>query len=221
MWVLSMNIKFKKVFGIALLICVLIPIIIHFCFKIECNNTIFVSTWKSGDMLQYCGTVLAALIAIIGVYLTLDDNRNKNEQNMILNVRPYLNTKIKGYECIDFALTDMYSSSDVACWFDCGASICFSLDPESINSELEEKVYCDCESNRQISNCFIFSYKITNIGLGPAMQLHLKINNQGVYLPLDLQEKDCLSLYIMISKQLFLEDKYKATLELLYNDILS
>lgn len=217
MWVLSMNIKFKKVFGIALLICVLIPIIIHFCFKVECNNTLFVSTWKSGDMLQYCGTVLAALIAIIGVYLTLDDNRNKNEQNMILNVRPYLNSFMSGYQEVGEIMEDLTESQATACIYTDGVRYSFKLSTFKGQKELHRMF----QNNKIDSEYFIFYYEIQNIGLGPAMRLQFKINENDLMAPVNLPEKENRGIYVFVEKELIVSQKrLSIDINLIYSDIL-
>lgn len=64
------------------------PLLIHVLFKVDASSWLG-AEWTAGDMLQYYGTIVAASIAIYGVYLTFQDNRRAIGEQGRLNKLPY------------------------------------------------------------------------------------------------------------------------------------
>ena len=80
----------KKYWLLLLLLIVGIPVLINCLFKIHPTISFFSAEWNAGDALGFYGTLLASLIAIAGVYLSINyaqENYRKDERNRQL---PYL-----------------------------------------------------------------------------------------------------------------------------------
>ena len=70
----------------------IIPAIIHILYKLDFEIDFLYSTWSSGEILQYCGAVMTAILAIIGIYYTLKENRKNNLEQTIIETKPYMRT---------------------------------------------------------------------------------------------------------------------------------
>lgn len=68
-----------------LLIIIMIPIIVHILYSLYSYDEL-VSKWTAGEMLMYFGTVFTAIIALNGIFNSL----NINFKNNINSVRPYI-----------------------------------------------------------------------------------------------------------------------------------
>lgn len=76
---------------LAILLVVGVPIIINECYRV---NTGYITVWNAADVLSYYGTIVAAGIGIVGVYLTVyianknyrDDARNRILPYIAINV---------------------------------------------------------------------------------------------------------------------------------------
>jgi len=210
-----MNVNFFM--GVILALAIGLPVIIHILFKIDCNCNMLVSTWSSGEILQYCGTILAAILAILGVYKTLQENRKKNERTEILQVRPYLTSSLKGYASCKEIADELRDSDALMCTYECEGTGGFWLSDISGQRLLFEK-FGKCDS---VSDYFIFSYKIRNIGLGPAMRMKYRINGKSFVPDCSLPEKEELYLYTMIDKEIITSDSgLIVNVELEYSNIL-
>lgn len=74
----------------ALLSCavvVFIPLVIHLLYALGDSCPLIISHWSAGDLLTYCGTLLAAAIAILGVYWSLRNNRREQEKQRLASKR--------------------------------------------------------------------------------------------------------------------------------------
>lgn len=77
--------KFKFWIFIACLLVILIPVIIHFLYKIPAVNDIFVAIIPPQDLLAYEGTIIGSLFLFLTVYITIKNTKKDNELSSLKN----------------------------------------------------------------------------------------------------------------------------------------
>ena len=77
-------------YAINLIFWVLIPLIINLAFKINAVTSIFAAEWSAGDVLSFYGSIIAAVVTIIGVYITIDYSRKNFDEDEMNRIRPYM-----------------------------------------------------------------------------------------------------------------------------------
>lgn len=104
--------KRKTELIIAIALAIIGPAAIHFLFKIH-SSPLFSAEWSAGDILSYYGTIIAALIAVYGVYISLADNRAAIKEQSRIDKLPYLSVNIlsKRYRMPWF--TDLRVQTDI------------------------------------------------------------------------------------------------------------
>jgi len=193
-------IKWQKkeiiIFIVLAALIVIIPIIIHILFKFDIGIEFLASTWESGDILQYAGTILASLLAIAGVYFTIKESRINNLENKVIENKPYLKTKIT--QLISFTETEtLKDNKNIVCILDSNGVCSFSL--SNMQGKKELIAY---NEKHNIRNNFLFKYEIKNIGLGNAMSLDLKMCNSNLFPKTIICKGDVLELYTFEDKNL-------------------
>ena len=90
------NIKktLKIISGIVLAAVFLIPFVIHLCFSINAPNEFFEAKWDAGDMLQYVGFIISAVIAIIGIGITIWHTQKQYHVDVVNGVLPYFSIEV-------------------------------------------------------------------------------------------------------------------------------
>lgn len=78
----------KRIVGIIISAIIIGPIVIHIFYKLHGPEWI-VAEWSAGDILQYYGMILTTVIAIGGLFLTFQDNRNGIREQSRLDQLPY------------------------------------------------------------------------------------------------------------------------------------
>lgn len=73
------------------------PLLIHIAYKIT-GPCWLVAEWSAGDMLQYYGMIVTAVIAIGGLYLTFQDNRRGIKEQSRLDKLPYFSLTTLNYK---------------------------------------------------------------------------------------------------------------------------
>lgn len=94
----------KILLFLARLICILLGIVLALCFIVgipiiinelySCDQVHYITQWKAEDVLSYYGTIIAAIMGVLGVYLTVyianknyrDDARNRILPYIAINV---------------------------------------------------------------------------------------------------------------------------------------
>ena len=79
-----------KIIGSIIIFWVLIPLIINLAFKINAVTSIFAAEWSAGDVLSFYGSIIAAVVTIIGVYITIDYSRKNFDEDEMNRIRPYM-----------------------------------------------------------------------------------------------------------------------------------
>lgn len=79
-----------KIIGSIIIFWVLIPLIINLAFKIDAVTSIFAAEWSAGDVLSFYGSIIAAVVTIIGVYITIDYSRKNFNEDEMNRIRPYM-----------------------------------------------------------------------------------------------------------------------------------
>lgn len=88
--------KWGHILFIVIVLSVLGVLATHVLFKMPAVNSWLIPEWSAGDALTYVGTILAALIAAGGIYITLQDNRNENAEQQRKAVLPLVGITILG-----------------------------------------------------------------------------------------------------------------------------
>ena len=73
------------------------PIIIHFLFK-TVGPSWLVAKWSAGEILQYYGTIITAIIAIAGLYMSFQDTRRSIREQSRLDKLPYFSLTTLNYD---------------------------------------------------------------------------------------------------------------------------
>ena len=82
------NWKKMLVFGIVGLI--VIPVLINVVFKMDFGIEILQAEWDAGDALSFYGVLLAAFLAVYGVYLSIDYSNRNYRDDLRNQVLPFL-----------------------------------------------------------------------------------------------------------------------------------
>jgi len=75
--------------AICFLAALIVPVVLDGLFDVGEETPIFVVPWSAGDALGYCGAILAAIIAIVGVFFTLKTGEKERETQIRDSVAPY------------------------------------------------------------------------------------------------------------------------------------
>lgn len=79
--------KWKKILVFGIIGLIVIPVLINVVFKIDFGIEFLRAEWDAGDALSFYGVLLAAFLAVYGVYLSIDySNRNYRDdlRNQVL-----------------------------------------------------------------------------------------------------------------------------------------
>ncbi|MCC8195664.1 MAG: hypothetical protein LIO49_02450 [Ruminococcus sp.] len=82
--------KWLKIVGIIVIAIVLvfgIPILINESYKENCG---YVTMWSAADVLAFYGTILAAVIAGVGVYVSIRASNNNYQEDVRSRVLPFI-----------------------------------------------------------------------------------------------------------------------------------
>ena len=82
----------------ALLVLIIIPLIIHTLFSLPALNDYLEAKWTAGDFLQFYGAIISAVIAIIGIAITIWYTQKNYHDDMLKKVLPYI--------CVEIAKED-------------------------------------------------------------------------------------------------------------------
>lgn len=80
----------KAAICFVLVFVVIIPILINVLFKINSSIEFFRAEWSAGDALVYYGAILASIIAVYGVFLTIQYNQNNYREDVRNRTLPYI-----------------------------------------------------------------------------------------------------------------------------------
>lgn len=205
---------------IILIVCVAIlvftvPTIIHILYSIELKNEFFHSKWECGDILQYSGAIITALVAIEGVYISLKENRKNNLENKILEHRPYLKS----------ALINLYNFTELEKIKDNNNFVWIwsenSTNLYSLSNVYGKQQIIDFNYKTDIQeNFIILVYDLDNIGLGHALNFNITINTTNVLDKEIICKNEKKRLYILVSKKLISKNGMYLDFYLEYKDII-
>lgn len=83
----------KEYFILIIILSILIlgvPVIFNTLYKIHSNINFFVAEWSCGELLTYYGSILGALLAVVGVYFTIKDSKKARDAEFHNNVLPFI-----------------------------------------------------------------------------------------------------------------------------------
>ncbi len=68
---------------------IIVPLLINIMFKYDFGICILQAEWEAGDALAFYGVILAAILAVYGVYMTIGVSNNNYKDNLRNNVLPF------------------------------------------------------------------------------------------------------------------------------------
>lgn len=89
----SMSVNRKTIFQIiiaSISFIIIIPLIINWLFKQSTPFDFFVAEWTAGDALSFYGSLLGAILAVYGVYLTIQYSQHNYREDIHNRVLPFL-----------------------------------------------------------------------------------------------------------------------------------
>lgn len=188
--------KSYKILFVVLGFILIGPVIINSLFKLHISLDFFVAEWDASAMLSYYGTIVAAVIAIYGIFITIqysqksykDDVRNRSMPFIVIdmlktsyyrNLMKPNNTKattalIEGYR--EYKLTDYYCILDKG-KIEYRTSLTDSQQ-ELLNNGGKRWVTCEDGASLQVVNVICIPFEIENVGNGTAIRMRFGINNK-------------------------------------------
>ena len=172
------------------------PVIINYLFKFHASLDFLVAEWDASAMLSYYGTIVAALIALYGIFITIqysqksykDDVRNRSMPFIVIDVLKISNYRnlmkpniteattvpIKGYR--EYKLTDYY------CILDEG-KIEFKTGLTKSQQDLLDSGGMRCKTckngiNMQVVDEICIPLEIENVGNGAAIRMRYGFNRK-------------------------------------------
>lgn len=110
---------------VLVVICIIAPIAINILFKWNSNIFFIEAEWSAGDALNYLGTIIAATIGIIGVFITVKYAQENYKDDILKQVLPF------------FALNILDKKTREFSWFS---------DPEEIMKSIDDNCHDDQEN---------------------------------------------------------------------------
>lgn len=77
-----------------LLLGIVTPIVIHCLYNTEKNSAIWITKWSAGEILQYCGTIIAGILTIVGVFVSIMFAQNNYRDDLQKKVLPYFSPEV-------------------------------------------------------------------------------------------------------------------------------
>ena len=185
-----------KMILVVLAFVIIGPIIINCLFKLHPSREFFVAEWDASAMLSYYGTIIAAVIAIYGIFITIrysqksykDDVRDRTMPFIVIdmlktrsrtNLFKSKDTKIcakqvEGY--YEYKLTDYY------CILENGV-IRYSTGLTKTQQELLDNggmrwVYSENGGSLQVVDDICVPFEFENVGNGAAIRMRYGLNRK-------------------------------------------
>lgn len=197
------------------------PMVIHCLFKLHPSIEFFIAEWDAAAMLSYYGSIVAAVIAIYGIFITIqysqksyrDDVRNRSMPFIVIDIlktKSYKNLlkseneedireKPEGYQ--------EYKSNNYYCILDKG-NIDYKTELTKSMKEVLGNGGISYENDKNVINLLArdvlyIPVEIENIGNGVAIRMQYGVNrketrvsDRSYYLPFSLKLGTPLMLYI-------------------------
>ncbi len=191
-------------------------LVVHVVFLIPAPFKWLQANWTADGILAFLGAIVAAISTIFVFAKTLEYNRKKDNDDKKFQIKPCLFTTVD--------LFDMLSENK-------------EIDENAIVINIDETIYCTKTTlrgyqkkyfsldsrertkiiNRQ-DNYYDIKYCITNVGVGNAVNLTLKIDDRQAANSLALQVGKCNYYIISLNRGLLNKDKDYIKLDLIYYD---
>ena len=69
---------------------IIVPFLIHVCFKINAPITFLEAEWGAGDVLAFYGVLVGAVATVWGVYLSIQYSRSNYQEDVKNRVLPFI-----------------------------------------------------------------------------------------------------------------------------------
>lgn len=195
-------------------LCIIIPIILHILFKLDFGIDFLYATWSCGDILQYSGSILAALLAIFGVYYTLKESRQYELSKKVLENKPYFRTTFVRLTDLQEYETLTENKNRICIW---NKETVASFNLKNIQSKREFISFFEKNNlEKYVSIC----YDIENIGVGNAINFNLKIGDNKFFPKLIICSGESVRVYLLIEKRIFANYGQEFLFTLTYEDII-
>ena len=80
----------KSLLAFSVVTIIIIPFIIHICFKINTPIKFFQAEWSAGDVLAFYGVLVGAVATVWGVYLSIQYSRSNYQEDVKNRVLPFI-----------------------------------------------------------------------------------------------------------------------------------
>ena len=91
---------------IVVVLIVAVPLIIHILFSNKSPNDFWSAKWEAGDMLQYAGFIISAVVAIIGIGFTIMYTQKQYHDDVLNGVLPYFSIEVLKQDVKDIDESD-------------------------------------------------------------------------------------------------------------------
>lgn len=103
----------KYILIILLILIILIPVIINILFKFDLNIWWIESEWTAGDALNFFGTIVGAIIGILGVYVTVEFAQKNYREDLKNQILPFFSINFLTKQCISSNIFEINDSIEV------------------------------------------------------------------------------------------------------------
>ncbi|WP_290850167.1 hypothetical protein [Eubacterium sp. LMAG:50] len=198
------------VFIAMIVVATLIPIFINESYK---RNTGYVTLWGAKEMLQFYGSVLGSIVAVYGVYITLDYNTYQNKQNYIRQINPMLssdrdlvlNPKIFSEIQGKTFFIEINNEFEIKISKSMTNTLIDMIDVYSKasdgNNELLDK------ASEYMEHICMIDYVLENMGQGNAVNIEMKINEKNCMAPFGLASGEKITFKFIIDYRGFGKSK--------------
>lgn len=195
-----------------------IPFLIHLCFSYHAPNEFIEAKWDAGDILQYVGTILSAIIAIIGIGVTIWYTQKQYHDDVINGVLPYLSVEVSredpryinesNQHYINYVFVIIHNNQ---------YKIKTRMDKELEDSIRKAKSYDEFTSIKAPENAALM-FNVVNLGNGPAISFTVSSNveahkeNAEYSLPININQSEKFPVCVLV-------EDYKNTTSIDFNII--
>lgn len=208
--------KKHRIFLSIVILIIFIPIpAIHILFSIHPDNQWWVAKWSAGELLDYFGSLMGAIATIIAVAITIRYTKLSQDEQNILQVKPYLQTKYTSL----FSYQELYDNAN--------NRIIISMSDELIESAYEKTWILNSIEKNEIDNTVFFQhyhilkYTLRNVGANSATNIRWTSNDMQLIPEFALSKDETREFIIIIDSNILKDDIKELNFKFIYDDVLS
>ena len=199
-----------------------IPFLIHLCFSYHAPNDFIKAKWDAGDILQYVGTILSAIIAIIGIGVTIWYTQKQYHDDVKNGVLPYFSVEISSEKPKHINGNDQHHINYVFVIIqDHQYNVKSKMDEELQELLRKAEVYDEgygASLKIKAPENKILMFDVVNLGNGPAISFTVSCNvktheeNADYSLPININQSEKIPVCVLV-------EDYKNTTSIDFNII--